>query len=115
LKASENYLERIAVKTAGRIFFVNADEIDWIEAADNYVKLHVGRDAHLVREKIGNLENRLNPNHFLRIHRSKIVNARRIKELQPLFNNEFAVILKDGTELISGRHFRKNFARLIGE
>lgn len=109
------YLERIVVKNAGRIFFVNAGEINWIEAFDNYVKLHTGRETHLVRERISNLEKRLDPDKFLRIHRSIILNTARIKELQPLFNGAFSVVLKDGTKLTSGRHFRKNFRKLLGE
>ncbi|HSK71344.1 MAG TPA: LytTR family DNA-binding domain-containing protein [Pyrinomonadaceae bacterium] len=115
LKADRNRLEKIVVKTAGRIFFVNAEEIDWFEAADNYVKLHVGRETHLVRETVSRLESRLDPNQFLRIHRSIIVNVERIKELHPLFNGVFSIRLKDGTELTSGRGFRKNLARFLGE
>lgn len=114
-RAPESRLERIAVKTAGRIFFIEAEEIDWLEAADNYVQLHVGRETHLIREKVNRLENRLDPNQFLRIHRSIILNVKRIKELRPLFNGVFSVILKDGTKLTSGRHFRENFRRLLDE
>jgi len=109
------YLERIVVKTASRIFFVGVQEVDYFKAADNYVELHVGQKTHLVRETITRLESRIDPQQFLRIGRSVIVNIKRIKELQPLFNGEFAVILKDGTELTSSRRFRKNFDILLNE
>ena len=65
--------------------FVKIDDIDWIEAADNYVELHVGKQSHLLREKMSVLETRLAPEKFVRISRSTIVNVERLKELQPLF------------------------------
>jgi len=109
------YLERIVVKTARRIFFVAVEEVDYFKAADNYVELHVGGKTHLVRETMTRLESRINPQQFLRINRSIIINIKRIKELQPLFNGEFAVILQNGTELTSSRRFRKNFDVLLNE
>ena len=107
------FLERIVVKTGGRIFFLNADEIDWIEAADNYVRLHVGRDTHLVQGTMSKLEKRLDPQRFLRIHRSTIVNLARIKELQPLFHGEYAIRLSNGKKLTSSRSYRDKLQQLI--
>ena len=98
--------ERLIVKTAGRLFFLRADEIDWIEAAGNYVRLHVGKDAHLLRETMNSIESRLDPKLFLRIHRSRIVNMERVKELHPWFNGDYAVILRDGTKLMLSRGYR---------
>lgn len=106
-------LEKIVVKTGGRIYFVSTEEIDWVEAADNYVRIYAGRETHLVREKISSLAAKLDPQIFLRIHRSIIVNTKRIQELRPMFDGVFIVVLKDGSELTSGRHFRENFQALL--
>ena len=83
-----------------------SDEIDWIEANGNYVKVHAGREGHLLRETMQSIEARLDPRRFLRIHRSRIVNIERIKELQPWFNGDQAVILRDGTRLMMSRNYR---------
>jgi two-component system LytT family response regulator len=107
--------ERIVIKSGGRIFFVNADEIDWIEAAGNYVRLHVGDKSHLLRETMDAMDARLPTGRFLRIRRSLIVNAERIKELQPLFKGEYLIILQDGTELTSSRRYRDQLNPLLGE
>jgi len=119
LKAERKYLERLSIKSGksgqsgGRIIFLGVDEIDWIEAADNYVQVHAGRESHLPHATMNSLENRLDPNKFLRIHRSTIVNIRRIKELHPMFHGEYQVILKDGAQLTSGRGYRENLQKLI--
>ncbi len=81
--------ERIAVRQNGRVLFIMLDEIDWIEAADNYVCIHCGPDTHVLRETMSAVEARLGPAHFVRIHRSAIVNIDRIKELQPWFRGDF--------------------------
>lgn len=96
--SSPRYLTRLMVKTAGRVIFIRVEEIDWIEAYDNYVRLHVVGKAHLLRQTMNELEAALDPDKFARIHRSTIVNLERIKELHPHFN-EHVVILHDGTKL----------------
>jgi two-component system LytT family response regulator len=96
-------LKRLAVRSAGKTFFVDVEDIDWIEAAENYVQLHVGRAAHLLHVTMNALEESLQAETFLRIHRSIIVNVRRIKELQPAQHGEYVVTLQDGTRLQSGR------------
>ena len=98
--------ERLAVKSNGRVVFVRIEDIDWIEAADNYVDLHVGKQSHLLREKMSALESRLPPEKFVRISRSTIVNIERLKELQPLYHGTYAVILQDGTKLTLSRNYR---------
>jgi two-component system LytT family response regulator len=103
--------ERIAVKGDGRVVFVKTSDIDWIEAADNYVSLHVGKESHLLRETMTAVEARM-PKQFLRISRSTIVNTERIKELQPLFHGEYAVILRDGTKLTLSRSHRDKLQQL---
>ncbi|HUJ21699.1 MAG TPA: LytTR family DNA-binding domain-containing protein [Bryobacteraceae bacterium] len=107
--------ERLVIKSAGRIMFLRKDEIDWIEAADNYVRLHVGTDSHLLRETLGALESRLDSSKFLRIHRSTVVNIDRMKELQPWFHGDYVVILQDGTRLNLSRTYRDRVIELLGE
>lgn len=111
LKPRTQTPERIAVKSEGRVVFVNLSDVDWVEAADNYVALHVGKESHLLRETMTALEARL-PKLFLRISRSTIVNTDRIKELQPLFHGDYAVILKDGTKLTLTRGYRDKLEEL---
>jgi two-component system LytT family response regulator len=112
VRAKQKFTERLVIKSGGRIFFLSVQEIDWIEAADNYVRLHVGRDSHLLRETMNHLEKRLDPDHFLRVHRSRIINIRQIKELQPLFRGEYDIMLQDGTRLESGRGYREKLQKL---
>jgi two-component system LytT family response regulator len=107
--------DRIVVKSAGRLFFLRADEIDWIEAAGNYARLHVGSEAHLLRETMTSLEGRLDPERFFRIHRSRIVNMERIQELQPWFNGEYVVILRNGTRLTLSRGYREKLQERLGK
>jgi two-component system LytT family response regulator len=114
LKGTSHRLERFVIKAGGRVFFVRSDEIDWIEAAGNYVKLHVASDAHLFRETMNALEAQLNPDIFYRIHRSHIVNIERVKELQPWFNGEYVVFLKNGTRLTLSRGYREKLQERIG-
>lgn len=104
--------DRIAVKSDGRVVFIKMSDIDWVEAADNYVSLHVGKESHLVRETMNNIETRLPRDRFIRISRSTIVNMERIKELQPMFHGEYAVILRDGTRLTLSRSHRDKLQQL---
>ncbi|OLE55045.1 MAG: hypothetical protein AUG51_05270 [Acidobacteria bacterium 13_1_20CM_3_53_8] len=113
IKREEKYLERLVIKSAGRIFFLSTEEVDWIEAAENYVRLHVGRESHLLHGTMNRLEARLDPEKFLRVHRSVIVNIERIKELRPLFHGEYMILLRDGTRLTSGRSYRDKLQRLL--
>lgn len=115
LKDEQRFLERLVIKSAGRVFFLRADEIDWIEAAANYVRLHVGKEAHLLREKMNTLEERLDQNRFLRIHRSTIVNIERIKELHPGFRGEYVVTLHSGQRLTLSRGYRDKLQDLLGK
>jgi two-component system LytT family response regulator len=107
------YLERLVVKSVGRVFFLKTNEIDWIEASGNYLKLHVGRDSHMIRETMNSIEARLDPSQFMRIHRSTIVNIDRIKELHPMFSGDYSVILRDGSELALSRNYRERFLELF--
>ena len=113
MQTARKHVERLVVKSAGRIFFLSVGEIDWIEAADNYVRLHTGRESHLLRETMNSLEKKLDPDQFVRVHRSRIVNIRKIKELQPLFRGEYDITLRDGTRLESGRGYRERIQKLF--
>lgn len=113
VQLEQHYLQRIIIKSRGRIFLLNTDEIDWIEAAGNYVVLHVGSEEHLLRATMYGIEERLDPERFIRIHRSKIVNIERIKEIQNWFQSEYLIILKDGTQLTLSRTYREKFEKLF--
>ncbi len=97
--------QRLVVKSAGRIMLLRFDEIDWVEAAANYIRLHVGGQQYTVRDSIGSFEKRLPPEKFVRIHRSLIVNADRIRELLPCDGSEYVVVLRSGKELPLGRSY----------
>jgi two-component system, LytTR family, response regulator len=115
LKAGQQHLERLVVKTGGRIYFVRTDEIDWIDAEGNYVSVHTGKTSHLLRETISNLAAQLDPKEFVRIHRSTIVRLDRIKELQPWFHGEYRVTLHDATQLTLSRNYRENLQQALGK
>lgn len=108
-----DYLQRIVVKKNGRIIFLDVSEIEWVSSDGNYVQLHNRGKSHLLRETMDGLECKLDPREFIRIRRSTIVRTESIEELQPLFNGEYAVILKDGTQLQSSRRYRKNLDALL--
>ncbi|WP_291160244.1 LytR/AlgR family response regulator transcription factor [Gemmatimonas sp. UBA7669] len=108
------YASRILVKQDGRMFFVKTTEIDWIEADRNYVRLHVGKTAHTIRERISHLEETLDPRLFARIHRSTIVNLNRVREMQQWFSGDYVVILEDGTRLRLSRHYRDRVEKQVG-
>ena len=113
LKTDKKYLERLVIKSVGRVFFIKINEIDWIEAAGNYVKLHVGRESHMLRETMNGLEAKLDPDKFLRIHRSTLVNIDRIKELHPLFSGDYTVVLQNGAQLTLSRSYRDRLLELF--
>jgi two-component system, LytTR family, response regulator len=105
--------DRILLKSGGEIYFLKADEIDWIEAEGDYMKFHASGRTHLLRETMGHLEQRLDPNRFIRIHRSTIVNIDRVKKLSPSFAGEYAVILHDGTKLKLSRGYHERLQKLL--
>ena len=111
---SERFLERVLVKSGGRVLVVPLEEVDWIEAAGDYIRLHVSDKVHLVRETIGAVEAQLDPQRFARIHRSTIINLERIRELHPYFNREYIVILKNGTKLKLSRTYRDHLQLRFG-
>lgn len=108
-------LDRLVVKSRGRVHLLKVSEIDWIGADGNYARLHVGEDDHLVRDTMTALERRLDSGQFVRIHRSTIVNLDRIKEIQPWFKGELMVILTDGEQLPLSRKYRKVLQERLGQ
>jgi two-component system, LytTR family, response regulator len=114
LRAREQYADRLLVKNEGRVTVVQVDDVDWIEAADNYVRVHTSRGRYLMREPIKVLERKLNPRQFARVHRSAIVNLARVRELQPLFGGEYAIILSTGAKLTLSRGYRDAFRDRLG-
>jgi len=111
---SRDYLNRVIVKTRGRVIFLQIEDVDWIETSANYVELHLGKQSFLLRETLSALETRLDPRHFARVHRTTIVNIDRIQELQPWSHSDFIVLLKDGTKLRMSRRYRENLAGIWG-
>jgi two-component system LytT family response regulator len=113
VRPQQKYLERLVVKSSGRIFFLEVSEVDWIEAADNYVTLHLGKESHLIRETLKSLETKLDPDRFVRVRNSAIINLKRVKELHPLFKGEYEILFHSGRKLRSSRRYRSRIAELL--
>ncbi|HEY0544807.1 MAG TPA: LytTR family DNA-binding domain-containing protein [Pyrinomonadaceae bacterium] len=109
----KSFLTRFMIRSSGRVAFIKATDVDWIAADDYYIKLHVGNKSHLLRLSMNELEEKLDPKSFLRIHRSTIINFERVKELQQHPNGEYVVVLKDGTELKLSRSRRERLEQLL--
>jgi two-component system LytT family response regulator len=108
-----SYVSRFPVKTTAGIHFVRAEDIDWIDAEGNYAALHAGGRTHLIRETIKSVEARLDPQKFIRVHRSAIINLDRLRKLQPYFHGEYVVTLQDGTTLTSSRGYSDRLRALL--
>lgn len=112
-KETRTFQTRLVLKSNGRISFIPVESIDWITAEDSYVSINAAGRSHLMRESLSNLEHTLNPDTFLRIHRSTIINVTRIKELHPSFHGEYVVVLSDGKRFKLSRNYRDGARRLI--
>ncbi|HEY0048783.1 MAG TPA: LytTR family DNA-binding domain-containing protein [Pyrinomonadaceae bacterium] len=113
VKTEPKYLKRIPVKSARGATLVSTGEIDWINSAGHYLEIHAGRETHLVRERLSQIEQKLDPEIFIRIHRSIIVNLDRIKSLHPLFNGDHLIILQNGQELNLSRTYHEKLMLLL--
>ncbi|HET9985841.1 MAG TPA: LytTR family DNA-binding domain-containing protein [Longimicrobiales bacterium] len=113
LEAESAYLDRIAVRSGGRFIFVRVEEVEWVEAEGNYVRLHCGERTYMIRSGINELEGRLSPRLFCRIHRSLLVRRDLIKEIAPIYQGEYIVVLENGTRLQSSRAYRGRIRQLI--
>ena len=109
---SQNW-DRLAVRDARRVTFFKPEEIDWIEAEGNYLRLHVGKKSYLLRQTMNAAETRLASKKFLRISRSALVNLERVKEWQPLFHGDSVLILEDGARLTVSRVYREALDGLV--
>ena len=103
---ASQFPRRFLVKGDGQMYFVAVDDIDWVEAYGNYVRLHVGKGVHLIRETLGNIERKLDPHRFARVHRSSIVNLDRVARMDLWGAGDYIVLLKDGTKLKLSRWYR---------
>ncbi|MEK7727570.1 MAG: LytTR family DNA-binding domain-containing protein [candidate division KSB1 bacterium] len=108
------YVDRLAIKTEGKVLLLHTADVDWIETAGDYVCVHVARKTYLLHESLNRLIARLDPRRFLRIHRSTAVNVDRIAELHPHFNGEYFILLHDGTKLKLSRTYRASLQALLG-
>ncbi len=115
VRGGNSYLQRLVVPMGHRSVFIRTEQIDWIEAERNYIRLHVGGRASLLRENLSRIEASLDPAKFCRIHRSTIVNIDRIQAVESLFRGEYLVVLHDGTKLTSGRSYRRNLHAIMGK
>ena len=104
---------RVPIKSDGRVTFLPVEEIDWIESSDNHVKIHAKGETHVLRRTLQSMQASLSPTDFVRVHRSSIVNVTRIEEIQPWFNGEYVVVLRDGTKVQSSRGYRARLEALM--
>lgn len=102
-----HYPERLVVRSAGSAVFVKVETIDWIEASRNYLKIHCGAEVHTMRETMARMEARLDPERFLRIHRSTMVNIDRIRKIEPGIGTESILVLDNGARLMVSRAYRR--------
>src|SRR3984957_9330359 len=106
--------ERILIKSGSRIIFLRKGLIEWVEAQGDYVKFHIGKESHLLRETMTAAAEHLDPNRFVRIHRSRIVNLDHVREIRPLWGGDYSVLMRDGTELTMSRTYRTSLQATLG-
>jgi two-component system LytT family response regulator len=112
-RARQGLASRFVVRDGGKISFVKVQDVDWIDAAGNYVRLHAGGREYLVRDTMKAVEARLDPATFVRVHRSAIVNIDRVNALEPYFHGEYVVIMRDGSKLTSSRSHSDRLRALL--
>jgi two-component system LytT family response regulator len=105
--------ERMVVKSGSRLILLRKDAIEWVEAQGDYIRLHVGKEAHLLRETMAAVTERLDSPRFVRIHRSRIVNLDFVRELQPLWGGDYKVLMRDGTQLTLSRTYRATLQAIM--
>jgi two-component system, LytTR family, response regulator len=112
--SERRYLSRLVVKSAGKVLLLDAARVDWIEAADNYAVVHAGSATHIIRETLQRLAVDLDPQQFVRVHRSAIVRLDRVEEFQPAFHGDFVIRLRDGTRVAMSRSYRAAVEEVLG-
>lgn len=113
LRAERRGPHRFVVRTGARIHFVRAADVDWIDAADNYLRLHANGREHLVRETLKSIETQLDPETFFRVHRSVIINIDRVESIEPCGHGEYTVTMKDGARLTASRSYSERLRRVL--
>ena len=113
LRAERQYTARFVVRSGSKLSFVRASDVDWIDVADNYVRLHAAGREHLVRETLKSVESQLDPEIFVRVHRSLIINLDRVEAVEPSFHGEYAVTMKDGAKLTTSRSYSERLRVLL--
>src|SRR5262245_49358840 len=114
LRERNSAVAHLVVRRGERAILISTDEIDWIEADGDYIRIHKGKDSLNLRTSMKRVEAQLNRKRFVRVHRSVIVNINRVVELQRMFHGGFQLILTNGTRLTLSRHYRSNFEHLVG-
>jgi two-component system, LytTR family, response regulator len=115
MSAPPKYLDRLVIRSSGRVVFLRTTDVQWFEACANYVRLHAGRETHMLRCTMNSLEAQLDPAKFVRIHRSSIVQLDCVKELQSSFDGEHVVVLQEGVRLLMSRGYRHRFDEVFSE
>lgn len=115
IKSPPRHLKRLTIRQTGRTILLPTDEVDWVETYGNYLKVHAGRESHLIRGTMQQLEARLDPEKFVRVHRSALVNIEKVKEIYPRSNGDQDLVLHDGRQLVLSRNYRDKFLSLLGE
>jgi two-component system LytT family response regulator len=105
--------QRLVIKSGARMLFLQPEKVEWVEAEKDYVRLHVGKETHLVRETMNSFEKKLESRHFVRVHRSTIVNLDFVKEMKPLPSGEYDIVMRDGTPLRLSRGYRSRIIELL--
>lgn len=114
IREAEPYAQRFFVQSKGKAGFVKTADLDWVEAAGNYVLLHVGKEEHILRQTLGDVEKKLDSRIFVRVNRSSIISLEAVREIQPHFHGEYVLVLKNGDRVTVTRFFRERFRRAIG-
>ena len=115
IKTGSKFLKRLTIKLTGRTILLPTEEIDWIETYGNYLKIHAGRESHLIRGTMQSLETKLDPEKFVRVHRSVIVNIEKVKEIYPRSNGDQDLVLQNGQQLMLSRNYRDKFFAVLGD
>jgi two-component system, LytTR family, response regulator len=113
LRAEHQHVTRFVVRSGSRLSFVRASNVDWIDAADNYVRLHVGGREHFLRDTLKSVEIQLDPEIFVRVHRSVIINLDRVESVEPYSHGEYVVTMKDGAKLTTSRSYSERLRLLL--
>lgn len=107
------YAERFLVRAANHLYFVSASDVEWIDAAANYVRMHIGGRVHYVRETVRGIEGRLEPERFVRVHRSIIVNLDFVQRLEPFAHGEYVITMRDGSRVRSSRTYNERLRGML--